>query len=143
MQKSDVDQRFRVIFIIWVGLFMGVTFFAGVVWALASGRLGAWSPSMEPGVVRNLLAAPILLMAAGIAYRRGQDDRSHGADAFVAAYQTRIVIVSAMQEGGGLLGLVLCLLAGMPTWALGVWAVTAVAMLMSRPRREDLHHLEA
>ena len=141
MQKSDVDTRFRVILVLWGSLLMGVTLFAAVVWALTSGYLGSWTPTMEPGLVKNLLSAPVLLMVVGIFFRRGDIDASGDPEAYIQRYQTRILIASAMQEGGGLMGLVLCLLAGMPGWALAMWALTAVAMIMSRPDRADLDRL--
>ncbi|HKJ03341.1 MAG TPA: hypothetical protein VJ997_12830 [Longimicrobiales bacterium] len=138
MQKSDVDAGFRVLFLIWAALLLGVTLLTAVVWALTTGLFGPWRPTMQAGVVKNLLAAPVLLMAAGIFYRRGDVDRSGTAEAYLARYQARIIVASAMQEGGGLLGLVLCMLAGMSTWAVAVWGLTAVAMVLSRPRRADL-----
>lgn len=142
MQKSELDAHFRTILVLWGALLGGVTLFAAVVWALTSEYVGHWSPTMEPGVVRNLLAAPVLLMAAGIFFRRGGIDRSGGPEAVIQRYQTRVLIASAMQEGGGLLGLVLCLLADMPIWALAVWGLTAAAMGMSRPKRTDLTPLD-
>ncbi|HSG06717.1 MAG TPA: hypothetical protein VLA36_00065 [Longimicrobiales bacterium] len=141
MQASEVDIRFRVILLLWGSLVVGVALFTAVVWALTSGSLGSWTPTLAPGFVKNLLSAPGLLVVVGVFFRRGRVDPSGDADAFLRRYQTRILIASAMQEGGGLMGLVLCLLAGTPSWALGMGSLTVVAMLMSRPARTDLDHL--
>lgn len=141
MEKSDVDARFRVILTIWGALLVGVTLVTALAWALTTGRLGAWTPIMEAGVARNLLSAPVLLMAAGIFFRRGVIDRGEGDEAYLRAYQSRALLAAAMQDGGGMLGLALCLLAGMPTGALAVWVLTVLAMGMSWPRRSDLDHL--
>ena len=40
----------------------------------------------------------------------------------------QVLVAGAMQEGGGLLGLVLCLLGGMSNWAIAVWGMTALVM---------------
>lgn len=141
MQKSDVDTRFRVILTLWGSLVMGVAFFTAVVWALTTGLVGTWTPTLEPGLVRNLLSAPVLLMVVGIFFRRGEVRASGGAEEFIQRYQTRILIASAMQEGGGLMGVALCLLAGTSTWALAMGGLAVVAMAMSRPVRSDLDHL--
>jgi len=141
VQKSDVDTRFRVIFILWGSLVLGVAIFTAVAWALTSGLVGEWTPTLEPGLVKNLLSAPVLLMVVGIFFRRGEVRGPADAEEHLQRYQTRILVASAMQEGGGLMGVALCLLAGMSTWALAMGALAVIAMLMSRPQRSDLDRL--
>ena len=141
MDQRTRDDRFRVILTLWASLLGGVTIFTGVVVALTSGAVGSWSPSLAPGLAAKLMVLPVLSMAAGIVFRRGEVKRTGDADARVGAYQVQVIIGAALQEGGGLFGLALCLMSGQATWALGVWAATAVAMGITRPSRDELDAL--
>jgi len=53
-------------------------------------------------------------------------------------YQTARIVSLAVSETGGLALIVLSLLAGEATWALGGAAVCVGTMMLGRPRREDL-----
>ena len=141
MDKDAVASRFRVILMLWASLLGGVTFFTGGVLALTTGTVGAWTPTLDPGLAAKLMVLPTLSMAAGIVFRRGEVKRAGDAEARLGALQVQVIVGAAMQEGGGLFGLVLCLLAGQPTWALGVWAITAVAMGITRPSRDEVDAL--
>lgn len=141
MQKSDVDTRFRVILTLWGSLVMSMVIFTAVAWAPTSGLMGEWAPTLEPGLVKNLLSAPVLLVVVGVFFRRGEVRSSADVEEYLQRYQTRILIASAMQEGGGLMGVALCLLAGMSTWALAMGTLAVIAMVMSRPVRADLDRL--
>ena len=143
MDKAELDARYRIILTVWVSLLGSVTLATCVVWAITAGVLGpTWTPTLAPGVAATLLLCPVAL-AAGLLYRKGDVPRGSDPGAYLAAYQTRVVVATALQEGVGLLGLVICLVAGQPSWALGVWAITAVSMGLSRPRREELDWLRA
>ncbi|GMV04749.1 MAG: hypothetical protein AMXMBFR53_10290 [Gemmatimonadota bacterium] len=141
MDKATLDARHRVIVLLWASLLGGVTLFTGVVVALASGVIGAWEPALAPGTAALALVASPLLMVGGIAFRRGGSAPAGDAAQRLTAHQNRVVVASALQEGGGLLGLVLCLLAGQATWAVGVWALTGAAMGLCRPTRDELDAL--
>lgn len=142
MGPTELDARFRIVTTLWAALLGGVTVFTGVVWAMASGMFGpAPSPTLAPGMAAKLLVACPLLMGAGIAFRHGDVGTHAEAERWLAAYQTRVVVALALEESGALLGLVLCLLAGRPNWALGVWSLAAAAMALSRPVREDLERV--
>lgn len=141
MDKTTLDIRFRTTFIIWAGLLGGVTFFMGAVVALTTGAIGDWTPTLDPGLAGTLMILPISSMVGGIVFRRRELKRSGESEQRLNAYQTQVIIGGAMQEGGGLLGLALALAAGQPTWALGLWALTAVAMGLTRPRRDELDQL--
>lgn len=138
MDKATLDARHRVIVLLWASLLGGVTLFTGVVVALVSGVVGAWEPTLPPGTAALALVASPLLMVGGIALRRGGSPATGDAAQRLAAHQNRVVVASALQEGGGLLGLVLCLLSGQAAWAVGVWALTAAAMGLTRPSRHEL-----
>lgn len=143
MDKAELDARYRIILTLWASLLGSVTLVTVVVCAITTGVLvPSWSPTLAPRVAAILLLCPVA-MAAGLLYRRGDIPRGSDPGAYLAAYQTRVVVAGALQEGGGMLGLVTCLLAGQPGWALGVWAITAVSMGLSRPRREELDWLRA
>lgn len=138
MDHATLDVRFRTILLIWASLLGGVTLFTGAVLALTTGAIGAWTPTLDPELAAPLMILPVSSMVGGIVFRRGEAKRSGDAAQRLTAYQNQVIVGAALQEGGGLLGLVLCLLAGQPTWAVGVWAVTAVAMGLTRPTRDEL-----
>ena len=144
MAKAALDARYRIILTLWASLLGSVTLVTGVVYAITSGLLVPdWSSTVAPRLAATLLLLCPVAMAGGLVYRKGNIPRgSHSSD-YLAAYQTRVVVAGALQEGGGLLGLVICLLAGQPDWALGVWAITAVSMGLSRPRRKELDRLRS
>jgi len=142
MDRAALDVRFRVAFLLWASLLAGVTLFACVAWAIAGGLLApAFTASLAPALASKLLVMVPVLLVAGIVYRNGDVGTRGDTGTRLVAWQTRMTVASALQEGGGLLGLVVCLLADRPTWMLGVWVVTAVAMLLGRPRREELDRL--
>ena len=142
MKGPPLEARFRAVSIVWAAMLAGVTLFAAVVWGLAGGLLApGFSASLAPGPASKLLILAPVLLAAGIAYRNGEVGRRVDADSRLAAWQARITVASALQEGGGICGLAISLLAARPSWALGVWAVTVVAMVLSRPRRQELDRL--
>lgn len=139
MDKAALDARLRIITLLWGALAGGVTLFAAVVVGLTTGTVGRWTPTLSPSLAGTLLAVPVLSMIAGILLRRGGGaKRSDDPEARVAAYQTQVIVGAALQEGGGLFGLALSLLAGQPSWAVGVWAITMVAMGLTRPTRDEL-----
>lgn len=141
MHKEEIDARFRTIFMLWASLLSGVTIFTVVVVALTTGRLGNWTPSLHPDLVLKALAIPVLLMAGGIAFRRRELDLTGEESVVLQRYQMQVLVAGAMQEGGGVLGLILCLLGGMPSWAIAVWGMTAIAMNMTRPQRSELDRI--
>ena len=142
MDKLDLDARFRVLSIVWAAMLAGVTFMTAVVWAVASGTFApGYAGTLSPALAFKLLLLSPLAIAVGIARRNGDDTREHQPDGRLAAYHTRVIVALALQEGGGILGLTVSLLAARPTWALGVGALTALAMLLGRPRREELGRL--
>lgn len=138
MDQDAVANRFRVILMLWASLLGGVTLFTGAVLALTTGVIGTWTPTLDPGLAAKLMVLPTLSMAAGIVFRRGEVKRTGDAETRIGAYQVHVIVGAALQEGGGLFGLVLCLLSGQPTWALGVWAITAVAMGITRPSQDEV-----
>ena len=146
MDASELDTRFRNIFIIWLALAVGVFFFVVTVWLVTSGVLpgAAWEPvqGVDEGVLRMVVALPTLMLLAGILLRRGEVAKP-GMDgpALVAAYQIRVILAAAIQEAGGLIMGALALLSGLWTWALGFGALTLFAMVLSRPRRDELDAL--
>lgn len=140
--RENAEKRYRVLLTVWGALLGGLLLFAALAWLLAAGALGGgpWSRGLEPERVQLLLFGPVGLMVVGIfARRRGRPvpgDRDPA-----QAYQTRIVLASALQEGGGLLGVILSLLAAQPTWILMMAGLAAFAMIRSRPRRGELLRL--
>ncbi len=142
MDRAALDARFRVVSLLWGSLLTGVSVFAGVVWAMASGLLGPAVPAaIAPGLASKLLLLAPLLMAVGIAYRNGEVGSHAGPERRLAAYQARVLVALAIQEAGALFGLALCLLSARPSWALGVGGMAAAAMLFSRPRRDELDRI--
>jgi hypothetical protein len=141
MDPRTTDARFRMIFLIWASLLGGVTLFAAVVLALTTGLAGTRTPTMDPSLAGTLLIVPALSILGGIVFRRGAGPASPETTDRLGAYQNRVIVSSALQEGGGLFGLVLSLLAGQPTWALGVWGATMAAMVLTRPDREEVRRL--
>jgi len=142
MDQDTLDTRFRLVSILWASLLWGVTLIAAMAFALSKGLLGAAPPPLlSPHMAATLLVLSPVLMAVGIAYRHGEVAPHDDPGRWLSAYQARVILAAALQEAGALLGLVVCLLAGKPTWTLGVWGMAAAAMAFSRPRRDDLRRL--
>lgn len=146
MERPEIEQRFRVIKMVWAALAGGVAVYSIVVWLLVSGRLGASPPGgsaaldATPAIV--LMAAAVSMVVAGVVLRRARSLPQGGQAAeTVAAYQNHVIVSSAVQEGGGLMGLSVAFLAGQATWALGIGAVTVFALFLTRPDRVELDRL--
>lgn len=141
MNPTEIDRQHRMLALLWGALLGGVLLLAAVAWGLATGRLTdrPWTPVLDGGLARALLALPLLLMVAGVMVRR-TDPTSGGGDA-VRGYRTRVVLAAALQEGGGMLGIVVSLLAGAPTWILMMAGLATFAMVRSRPRSGELERL--
>lgn len=142
MTSTDLERDFRVILILWIALLAGATAYGVVVWLLASGALGAWEPVLAAGKAFPLLGLAVLPMLAGIAVRRAGSARpADELRARVHAYRTRVIVASAMQEGGGLLGFTLALMAGAAAWVPYLWLLMAAAMFLTRPTRDEFQRL--
>jgi hypothetical protein len=142
MDGPTAEGRFRVAFIVWASVLGGITIFAAVVWGAASGYFGpiVWE-SLTPGTAYKLLVLAIVPMVAGIAWRHREVGSRDDPDRRLVGWQARVIVASALQEAGGLFALGLCRLVARPNWVLGVWLATAAAMLLIRPRREELDQL--
>jgi len=142
MDKADLDARFRQLLVIWGAQLGGVTVFAGITYALGSGLLGAFSPTLDPGLAAKLLLLSPALMVGGIVFRRGEvQARALEPEARLSRYFIRVIAATGAVEGGGLLGLVLAWLSGQTLWSVGVWALTMVALLLCRPSRDEAEQL--
>lgn len=113
-----------------------------VAWGLVSGVLGSqWAPGLDPGRGAALLLFVPVGLATGMVLRRREPAREGDPEERLNRYFTASLVAWAIQEGGALLGLVASFAAGQPLWIGAVWAVTAVAMGLTRPRREELDAL--
>ena len=144
LTPDEVTARFRIIVAIWGAMAAGVTVFSVAVFALS--RLPADGASRAPALDANIaglvLAGVVAALAGGLAFRRAaRVRRGDAADATLSAYQTHILVATALLEGPGLLGVAVCFLAAQGGWALGVGGVTVFAMVLARPRREELDRL--
>ena len=143
MEKKQLDQRYRVIFAVWAALAGGTAVFTAMAWALASGILPgqSWSASLDPGLVRLVLVVPVLSMVGGVLVRRSAQTRGRPGEGAMERYQTRAIVGWALQEGGGLFGVVLGLLAGEAGWVLALGGLAVFALLLTRPARSELNRL--
>jgi len=135
-------QGFRLIQLIWMALLGGVVLFGSVAWALAAGVLGggSWTASLSPTLVRPLLLVPLALLGVGVVLRRSGVRLPDESDP-MEAYRLQILLVSALQEGGGLMGIALCLVAGLTSWIPVFAGLSVFAMVLSRPRVTDLDEM--
>lgn len=142
MDRETLDARHRTLMALWAALLGGVTVFAVVAWALVSGILaGGWTPTLDPGLGAALLVLVPVHLAAGMLLRKREPSRDGEPRTRLDRHQTWSVVAWALQEGGALLGIALSLLTGQAVWIAGVWALAAVAMGLTRPRREELDEL--
>ncbi|MEQ9399816.1 MAG: hypothetical protein RJQ04_11710 [Longimicrobiales bacterium] len=146
MERPEIDQRFRVIQMVWAALAGGVAVYSVVVWLLVSGRFGTsslgGSAALDATPAIVLMAVAVSMVVAGVVLRRARSlPQGREAAETVAAYQNHVIVASAVQEGGGLLGLSIAFLAGQATWALGIGAVTVFALFLTRPDRVELDRL--
>jgi hypothetical protein len=121
----------------------GVAAFGVLAWVIhqvLGMRLGAL-PQGVPEIIGPLL---VLLMFAGLFVGRRLEAsiptglEPHGV---FLRYQLARIVSLAICEGAGLAFIVLCLVAGEATWALGGAAVCIWTMFLGRPRRETLEGL--
>jgi len=139
VDRDERRQAFRLIQLTWMALLGGVVVFGAVAWALAAGVLGGggWSPALDPSLARPLLLVPVALLGIGVVLRRSSVRLPDGTDP-MEVYRLQTLLVSALQEGGGLLGIALCLAAGLTNWIPVFAGLSVFAMVLSRPRATDL-----
>lgn len=143
VDERALDTTYRTSLVIWGGLLGGVTMLALVTLGLVSGVFGsAWTATLDGDFVATALLGVVGLLGAGLLFRR-REPKLVAMDpaARLGAYQTHVIVASAIQEGAGLFGIVLGLLAGQASWIAGVWLLTAFAMVLSRPSRDELERV--
>lgn len=136
----DLDQRYRVLVLVWGALLGGTLLFTVVAWAMAVGMLTGtpWTPTMEPRLALVLEGLAVALMVAGLVVRRAGWGLLPAPELPLQAFQNRMILVWALQEGGGLMGGVFGLLAGRSDWIAGVGILAAFALFLTRPRKAEL-----
>lgn len=143
MTLPDLEQRFRVLTVIWIGLMGGVALFAAAVYFLLSTG-SASTPDLElAGFLPTAGALAVAGMAVGLVLGRRLEARigsGEPADRF-QQYQTARIVSLAIVEGMGLFVIALSFVSGAGTWALGAGAVTIWVMVLGRPRRQDVDRL--
>ena len=119
----------------------GVAAFAAVVtWFFLDGQ-APLSPGGLPEVALLVAVglAAALFAAAPVVERRLREAPPDASMSDVAArFQTATVAGFALREGAGLFGLVVALLSGTLSWALGFAAASVAAMALAWPKRADL-----
>ncbi len=136
----DLDQRYRLLAAVWGALLGGTLLFTALVWAMSVGLLTGtpWTPTLDPRVAVVMEGMAVVLMLAGLVIRRAGWGLLPTPELPLQAFQNRLVMVWALQEGGGLMGGVFGLLAGRSDWIAGVGLLAAFALVLTRPRTAEL-----
>ena len=119
----------------------GVATFAAVVTWLFLDGMAPLTPGALPEVAlwAAVGVAAALFAAAPMVERRLRDAPAGASMSDVAArFQTGTVAGFALREAAGLFGLVVALLSGTLSWALGFAAASVAAMALAWPKRSDL-----
>jgi len=120
-----------------------VLVYAGVAWYMTSGVGGAPAEPVElPGIavvflaflaVFDLVIAPVIERALSAGGGGGQD-----LDSAVATYRRAKLVGFAFREAAAVLGLLIGLFTGNPSWCYALVAATLVAMALAWPSRDGL-----
>ena len=143
MTHPDLDNRLKIMTVIWLALTMGVVGFAAVAYALvATGSMG--EPTVDASIVT--MAAPVLLvmMFGGVVLGRRLEagiPRDASDEEKINRYQTARVIALATQEGPALMVIGMGLVSAATAWILAAAVAGAWSMFLARPRRDDLEAL--
>ena len=142
MTQLDLDDRLRVMFVIWIALTGGVLTFAAIAYALVV--TGSMEPSLDPSLVTMLAPVLLVMMAGGVVLTRrmeGNIPADAGPEEKIIRYQTARIIGLATQEGPALMVIVLGMLAGATAWILAAGLLGVWSMFLARPKRDDLEAL--
>ncbi len=140
------EQQYRTTVTIVISLIVGQLIFAGVAWWLNNSR----EITREPVLITHPLILSWLLVGAGSVFgasffrssilgRRGVRaglGRTGAKTESPAALQSKIVLMWALLEGAGLMGLVVYFLFGVPQVLSAVLGYIAVAAIIFFPRRD-------
>jgi hypothetical protein len=134
-----MNERFKVLQIIWIAFMGGVVSFAVVAYVMLT-VIGIDMPGLPPIVLRIVAPAAVVMMGAALLVRRKLLEAIPAelrGEVRLARYQTAVLPSLALIEGCGLLILVLSLVANEPNWIPTGAAATVLMMVIARPRLDE------
>ena len=143
MSQVDIDNRLRVLTVIWISMSMGVLVFAFVAYGLVVG--GSMDPpALDSSVVTMVAPLLLVLMAGGLVIGRRMEaaiPRGAPVPERINRYQSARIVSLALQEGPALAVIALGMVSAATAWILAAGLLGVWSMFLSRPRREDLEAL--
>ena len=138
LPQDEITARVRRLRVIWLALMFSVATFYLVVWFLLK-RSGATEFRAIPGLVPAAgIVAAILLLAPIIRRRLEAAPRTAGPEEIASRWATGWLVGQAIKEAVGILGLVIALLAGSTSWALGFAIASVASMIMTPPWEHEV-----
>jgi hypothetical protein len=139
-EPDEITQRIRRLRLLWGALLFSVAAFFVVVWlVLGKGGLEI-SKRLDPTLLGTLavIVALGLLVAPLVRRRIEKAPRTAISDEIARRWETGWLVGQTIKEGVGLAGLVIALLAGATSWALGFAVASLGSMIMTPPWEHEL-----
>jgi F0F1-type ATP synthase membrane subunit c/vacuolar-type H+-ATPase subunit K len=136
---ESIAARVKPLKIIWFALMVGIASFYLVVWFAIKGEYV--TPVQLPVSLLAALGVIFLvplLLAPYVRRRLETAPRGAGEEEITRRWQTGWIVGQALKESTGLGGLVLAMMAGSTTWALGFTVASVLSMIMTPPWESDL-----
>jgi hypothetical protein len=148
-ESDPVGEQLRFLNVVCAAMVASVAVYAVVAWFLGSGSAVAGPELPSAFGWFGVVVAVALLVAAPIVQRRNLLGTARGQrpeESTIAAlesFRLGTLLAFILREGAAIVGLMLTLLTGEPTWCYALGALAIVAMIWGWPRREDLQGLLA
>jgi hypothetical protein len=139
-EPDEITARVRRLRVVWAAMLMSVALFTAVVWYLIARGGVRGAPDLDPVLLGTLavIVALGLLIAPMVRRRLEAIPRVALNDEIVRRWEHGWLVSQAIKEGVGLAGLVIALLAGSPSWALGFAVASLGSMVMTPPWEHEL-----
>jgi len=155
-ESKAIDKGVRTLWVIWAAMLGSLLIYIFISHQLGEGFKGTGASNVPLGLLRNIffgVAAADLIVsyylrrftlkgrtrAAGVTAARGLFAQKQ--PAFVSQYSAAVIVTLALSESIGIYGLVLFLLGGGFKTLYIFIAVSALAMVFYRPKREEMEKL--
>jgi hypothetical protein len=136
--EDEITALVKRLRLLWGAMLLSVVVFAAVVWILL--RRGGIGRPQDPTLLGTLgiVVAGALLLAPFLRRRIETPRRGASPGQIAQRWQIGWIVGQSLKEAVGLVGLVIGLLAGSTTWAIGFAVASLGSMIMTPPWEHEI-----